>query len=100
MYLGIVYKGDNMTRLIAEPPLIQFNTFEKLQDNNFSTFTRRINLGSFDYASDYNISELTKLHAEHGSVITHEAIPAISEIWYDLMLLLRPYNYFELSLNF
>ncbi len=88
-----------MTRLKAEPPLIQFNTFEMLQDNNFNTYTRRTNLETFSYASDYNISELTKLHADHGRVITHEAIPVVSELWVELMWLLRPYNYFQLNLN-
>ncbi len=81
-----------MTRLTADPPLIQFDTFEMLEKHHFTTYSLRTNLKTSVYAEFFNISELDKLHEEHGSVLTHEVLPIVSELWYLLMTWLRPFD--------
>lgn len=33
MYLSSLYKGDNVTRVTAEPHLTQFDTFKSFEEN-------------------------------------------------------------------
>ncbi len=98
MYLSNIYKGDNVTRLTAEPPFIPFDTFEALKEYEFHIYSRRINLTTFENAKFYNVSELNKLHNEQGRVTDHEAVPLVSELWYELVNSLRPHNRLEQSL--
>ncbi len=100
LYLSVLYKGENVTRLTAEPPLIQFETFNLLEEYQFTAYSRRVNLETFNNAEKYNISELVKLHKEYGSVFFHESLPVVSELWLQLMDWFRPSSKFELSLNF
>ncbi len=100
LYLSTLYKGENVTRLTAEPPLIPFDTFEMLEKYHFTTYSIRLNMKTFGNAAYFNISELAKLHKQYGSVLSHEALPVVSELWYELMIWLRPSNLYELSLNF
>ncbi len=100
MYLSSLYRGENVTRLLAEPPLIQFDTFKMLEEYQFNIYSVRINLQTHTNAEFHNFGELDKLHKEYGSVPTHEMLPVVSELWYKLMLLLRPYRKFEYSLSF
>ncbi len=46
-----------------------------------------------------NIGGLQKVHEKYGCVITHEALPADSELWHVLITSLR-YNSLEFSLNY
>ncbi len=100
LYLSTLYKGDNVTRLTAEPPLVEFDTFEMLEEYQFNTYSRRINLNTDINAKLFNVRELVNLHKEYGSVITHEAIPVVSELWYELMYWLHPYTTHNSSLIF
>lgn len=40
LYLGNLYKGDNIARLTIDPPLIPCNTFDSLIKYKFKTFVR------------------------------------------------------------
>ncbi len=84
-----------MTRLTAEPPLIQFDTFEMLEEYQFTTYSRRFNLRKSNF---HNISEIAKIHTQYGSVFTNEALPFVSELWFELMLSLKPFEKFQLGL--
>ncbi len=47
-----------------------------------------------------NMSELRKLNKKHGSIISHEAFPVVSDLWYQLMIWIRPLGTAQLGLNF
>ncbi len=102
LYLSTLYKGDNVTRLTAEPPQIQFDTFEMLENYQFNTYSIRYSLRPqyFYVKLNFIISEIRKLQKEFGSVVTHEALPAVSELWFRLMVWLKNYNSFKLCLNY
>lgn len=97
-YLSTIYKGDNVTRLTAEPPLTRFDTFKMIEGNNFTTFSRRLNLSKFR-SGFYNLSKIVQLHQQYGSIAAHEALPFVSGLWYKIMLILRPSGHNNLSLN-
>ncbi len=98
LLLSTLYKGENVSRLTAEPPLIKFDTFKLLEEYHFTVYSVRFNLKT--YENYYNLGRLAKLHQQYGSVITHEALPIVSQLWHGIMEWLRPFNILELSLNF
>lgn len=100
IYISTLYKGDNITRLTTDPPLIKFDDFKMLEKHQFNTYSPRLNLQDLFFARRYNNSVINKLIKKHGAVRTHENFPVVSEFWYHLMYWLRPYPTFELSLNF
>ncbi len=96
LYLSTLYKGDNVTRLTADPPLIQFDTFKMLEEHQFKIYSRRFHL---KYNQYMNIRGLRKVHEKYGSVATHEALPVVSELWHLLMTSLRFFG-LQFSLNY
>ncbi len=90
LYLSTLYKGDNVTRLTADPPLTPFDTFQTLQENQFDIFTRRVNLSSTFNSPFYNLGQIVTLLKQHGSIIAHEAVPVVSELCFVIMQQLRP----------
>ncbi len=100
LYLSTLYKGENVTRLTADPPLIQFDTFEMLEEYQFTIYSRTVNLNTSNNAEFYNVNELAKLHKQYGRILTHEALPIVSELWYELMNWLRKRDKHLYSLNF
>lgn len=51
MYLGNLYKGDNITDLTLGPPLVSYDSFETLVEYQFETLVPAIELTSQHYAS-------------------------------------------------
>lgn len=98
LLLSTLYKGDNITRLTAEPPLTQFDTFSSLVQNHFQIRIRTFNLNESHFHPYFDWLESAKLALLHGSVKGHEAFPIISELWYEIIMQLRPGQQNERSL--
>lgn len=81
-YLGNLYKGDNITRLTLDPPLIPFNTFEKLISNAFKTYVRTIKPSeNARKLAGKNLVSSNQTTRKNG----HEAFPFVSELWEEIM---------------
>ncbi len=61
-----------------------------LAQSQFNTFTRRINWSAFYGAGNFNVRIISKLLEQHGSVIAHEKLPVVSELWFELLMHLQP----------
>ncbi len=71
-----------------------------LKENQFSICARRVNIKTYLDTIFVDIDELVELHEEHGAVSTHERLPVVSELWFYIMYMLRPYDHLKRSLNF
>ncbi len=83
LILGNYYKGDNVTRLTLDAPLLPFDTFESLIKNNFTVYSRRIRLSK--YATD-GIKARYNTKGNYFPNMRHEDFPIVSELWHEVML--------------
>ncbi len=73
------YKGENITRLTLEPSLVPFNTFASLKQNNFTTYSRHVEITNDIYSHVKMNSGLEGFYVEYSA---HEFYPIVSELWY------------------
>lgn len=97
MILSNSYKGENITRLTAEPKLLPFDTLDSLLQNNVDIRWRRINSNKWPIFRTNESVNLTKIY---GSVKGHESFPIVSELWVALIYRLRPQRANERSLYY
>ncbi len=78
-----LYKGDNITRLTLNTPLLTFDTFDSSVTNKFKIMSRRIEL------DPGQVKLFLKNSANHTQLLLnkrHEEYPYISELWHDILI--------------
>ncbi len=84
LYLGNLYKGDNISDLTLGPPLVNFDTFDSLLEYNFKIIVRPILLSELVYSSLKQYTTDFFVQQEYYEENGHEAIPVVSELLYEL----------------
>ncbi len=80
--LGNHYKGDNITRLTLSAPLVPFDTFDSLIDNQFKIFVRRVRISKFVYRYLRIVFSIKNDYIQENG---HEAYPLVSELWNEIL---------------
>lgn len=80
-YIENLYKGDNITRLTLDPPMLRFDTFDSLVTHHFKIYVRRMRLSGFAMRKT-NFHKGTAYFQEN----RHEAFPDISELLHFTLL--------------
>ncbi len=75
------YKGDNITNLTLEPPLVPFDKFEILVEYKFKIFSRPIRLVLYSEFTKYMLG----VENDYIQGNRHEAFPIVSQLWFEKM---------------
>ncbi len=82
-YLGNLYKGDNITDLTVGPPLVRFDTFESLVENQFKTLVPPLEIPASLFMATRNI---LNVKTDYQQTSRHEVFPFLSTLLVDVWL--------------